>query len=96
MGCACKQKYSEIAKYSDDKEPFKKTDFLGKILMFFGRLIMVILIAVLIIIILPLFLVYMLICFLFGKQVIINLKRLTGFLSKHEEENNKEKEILID
>lgn len=95
MGCACKEKYNNIAKYSDDKEPFKKFNFFETILMFLGRLFMVILITALIIIILPLFLIYMLICFLLGKEVIINLKKLTSYISKHKIKDNN-KEILMD
>ena len=91
MGCKCKEKYANIAKYSDDEEPFKKFNILENILMFLGRIIMAILVAVLIIIIVPLFLVYMIVCYLFGKSPIIKLDKLTRYISKH-----KEKQILTD
>lgn len=96
MGCACKEKYSKIAKYSDDKTPYKKYNILETILLFFGRMVMGIFIAALIIIILPLFLIYMFICFLLGKEVIINMKKLTGYLSKHKETKHKQEEIVTD
>lgn len=91
MGCKCKEKYANIAKYSDDGEPFKKFNIIENILMFLGRIIMAILVAVLIIIIVPLFLVYMIVCYLFDKSPIINLDKLTRYISKH-----KEKQILTD
>ena len=96
MGCPCKEKYAQVAKYSDDKDAFKNFSFFEKILTFFGRLLMVILIAVLIIIILPLFLIYILVCYLFGKNVILNLNKLIRYMSKHKVKDNKKKEILTD
>lgn len=92
MGCPCKEKYAKIAKYSEDEEVFKSFNIFEKILAFFGRLLMVILIAALIIIILPLFLLYMIFCYLIGKEVVINLSKFTEYISRH----NKDKEILTD
>lgn len=85
MGCPCKEKYAQVAKYSDDKDAFKNFSFFEKILTFFGRLLMVILIAVLIIIILPLFLVYMFVCYLIGKDVVVDMSKLTEYISKHKQ-----------
>jgi uncharacterized protein YqhQ len=96
MGCKCKEKYADVAKYSDEKEPFKKFNFLETIFMFLGRIVMAILMAALIIIILPLFLIYILVCYLFGKNVILNLNKLIRYMSKHKVKDNKKKEILTD
>lgn len=96
MGCACKQKYSKIAEYSDEKEIFKKFNFFEHILTFLGRLFMVILMTVLIIIILPLFLAYILVCYLIGKDVRINMKKMMEYISRHRDGNDKIKEILTD
>lgn len=96
MGCKCKEKYAKVAQYSDEKEPFKNFNFLDKILVFLGRIVMAILMLVLIIIIVPLFLVYLIISYLLGKEVIINLDKLTKYITKHKGGYNNSKEILTD
>ena len=96
MGCKCKEKYSDIAKYSDEKEPYRNFKFLEAIFMFLGRILMAIFVAALIIIILPLFLIYMIICYLLGKDVILNLNKMTRYMSRHKVKHNKKQEILTD
>ena len=96
MGCKCKERYADVAKYSDDKEPFRNFNFLESILMFLGKLVMAIFIAALIIIILPLFLIYMIVCYLLGKDVIINLNKMMRYMSRHKIKHNKKQEILTD
>lgn len=67
MGCNCKKKYDTLRKYSDNPvDDTEKENVFWKILVFVARFVFGILLAPLIIVITVPFLVYVIICMMFG------------------------------
>ena len=75
MGCNCKKKYDVFKKYSDNPDGNdENTNIFWKIIVFIARFIFWILLAPLIIVITVPFLVYIIICLMFGIEPVVNLK----------------------
>ena len=75
MGCNCKKKYDVLKKYSDNpSESDGNGGILWKIVVFLAQMVFGILIAPLIIVIAAIFIIYMIICIMFGLEPNIVLK----------------------
>lgn len=75
MGCNCKKKYDVLRKYSDNPDGNDENgSIFWKILVFVARIVLGILLAPLIIVITIPFLLYIIICLMFGIEPVINLK----------------------
>ena len=78
MACNCKKNYDEMEKYADDHvdgiDNEGKTNIFLKILEFLYRIPLGILAAALIIIMMVPFLIYTIICVIFGLEPHINIK----------------------
>ena len=75
MGCNCKKKYDVLKKYSDNpSESDENGGILWEIVVFLAQMAFGILIAPLIIVIAAVFIIYMIICIMFGFEPNIVLK----------------------
>lgn len=75
MGCNCKKKYDVLKKYSDNPSENDGNDnILWKIIVFFVQMALGILLAPLIIGITLIFVIYMIICIMFGVEPNVVLK----------------------
>ena len=75
MGCNCKKKYDVLKKYSDNpSEKDGKDGILWKILIFLAQMAFGILIAPLIIVIAAIFIIYTIVCIMFGVEPNVVLK----------------------
>ena len=75
MGCNCKKKYDVLREFTDNPvEKDKNDNIFWKILVFVARIIFGILLAPLIIVITVPFLLYLIVCIMFGIEPVIKLK----------------------
>lgn len=75
MGCNCKKKHDVLKKYSDNpSDNSENGGFLWKIVVFLAQMVFGILIAPLIIVIAAVFIIYMIICIMFGIEPNVRLK----------------------
>lgn len=75
MGCNCKKKYDILKKYSDESDGDKENkSIIFKIFLFFAQFCLGILVAPLIIVITIPFIIYMIICIMFGIEPNVVLK----------------------
>lgn len=75
MGCNCKKKYDAFRKYSDTpNEKDENGSILGKIILFLAKMVFGILLTPLIIVIMAIFVIYVIICMIFGIEPNIVLK----------------------
>lgn len=79
MGCNCKKTLNDLEKYSDDYDENQKLsekNIITKIIEFFLKLGMGILVGCISIVILPFVVIWLVICIIFQKSPSLNLKRI--------------------
>jgi hypothetical protein len=82
MGCNCKETAKKAGKHSDDGSALELVTGLEKIFVFLGRIFLSILVLGVIIVILPVFLLYIVITTIIGREKRINLRRIVKFNEK--------------